>query len=236
VSGDLLGEAAESIGKSWSGSWIGYHATVHLERFRGPQPGEMFDPEWGFLEAMANRTIGPWNEYTRDSVEQAILTRAGNPSSEKLAEGAKALGCQFDSAKLEILSSIDAFLSTGNDSYLEEVREAVDKLDSHLAAADYLEAIRPKHMVSRDSAALMQGMQVPVHISYQCWLLEQSSYAVQAEKLADIARQCHRYLEKRAQVGGKTMNAKISRIFIGHGASTVWRELKDFLVGKLGLE
>jgi hypothetical protein len=44
---NALGEAADKTGRSFSGSWLGYHARVYYEDFQTPPPGARFDQEWG---------------------------------------------------------------------------------------------------------------------------------------------------------------------------------------------
>jgi hypothetical protein len=39
--------ACHQVRMSWCGSSIGYHGAIYLDGFRKPQPGEMFDLEWG---------------------------------------------------------------------------------------------------------------------------------------------------------------------------------------------
>ena len=40
-----LQNAAETVGESWSGSWIGYHANVYYDKLQPPLPGDHFSPE-----------------------------------------------------------------------------------------------------------------------------------------------------------------------------------------------
>ena len=44
---ESLKQAAEEIGRAWSGSWIGYHANVYYEDMKPPPPGDHFQPRVG---------------------------------------------------------------------------------------------------------------------------------------------------------------------------------------------
>jgi hypothetical protein len=60
-----LSSACDEVGISWSGSNLGYHASVYLAGFRRPWPGEVFDKEWGLMHAYSNRTAGDWYPFGR---------------------------------------------------------------------------------------------------------------------------------------------------------------------------
>lgn len=62
------------------------------------------------------------------------------------------------------------------------------------------------------------------------------SSSIQVGELAKIARHAQRYLEARYKVKGKSIAKKDGKIFIGHGHSSAWRDLKDFLHETLGLQ
>jgi hypothetical protein len=89
---ERLMDACVEIGMSWSGSCIGYHATVYLDAFRQPQGGEIFDREWGLGERYS-RSIGRWVPSEYDIVNNAIFRRSGVSDHMPLVEAAhKALG------------------------------------------------------------------------------------------------------------------------------------------------
>jgi hypothetical protein len=52
---DKLMDACNTVGSSWSGSWIGYQATVYTANFQPKRPGEFFDSEWGMQPARAGQ-------------------------------------------------------------------------------------------------------------------------------------------------------------------------------------
>ena len=58
-----LEEAANTVGKAWSGSWLGYHAQVYYEDLQPPPPGAHFSQEWGFKQLRTiPTTTGSWRE------------------------------------------------------------------------------------------------------------------------------------------------------------------------------
>ena len=45
-----LGDAAEQIKQSFSGSWLGYHSRVYYDGFKAPPAGAHFSQEWGLKD------------------------------------------------------------------------------------------------------------------------------------------------------------------------------------------
>ncbi len=89
----------------------------------------------------------------------------------------------------------------------------------------------------------MQGIKAPHHLAFDAWLTEQSSYGVHVRDLAGLADQLARYLRRLSELSGgaalrnvSTLSAGGGKIFIGHGRSPAWRDLKDFLVERLHLQ
>ncbi len=73
-------EIADKVGKSWSGSWLGYHSRVYYRNLEPPPPGARFSQEWGFMDlAFIRTTVGDWVEFDYGDVRRAIYKIAGNP-------------------------------------------------------------------------------------------------------------------------------------------------------------
>ena len=77
---EALENAADLIGKAWSGSFIGYHSRVYYHDLEAPPPGAQFSPEWGFQQLFGHDTRGQWEEYAFDSVQRAVHKAAGDPN------------------------------------------------------------------------------------------------------------------------------------------------------------
>ena len=79
-----LEDAAKTIGRSFSGSWQGYHSRVYYEGFSPPPPGAHFSQEWGLMDSYMSRlgSHGDWREYDSEEVSVRIHELAGMPSLE----------------------------------------------------------------------------------------------------------------------------------------------------------
>jgi hypothetical protein len=101
-----LEEAAELIGKAWSGSWFGYHSRVYYEGFASPPPGAHFSSEWGLIGTF-HGTTGNWQEFDFDVVKATIARRAGDPDLTKAREIAAQARAFFDESKDQLLSILE---------------------------------------------------------------------------------------------------------------------------------
>jgi hypothetical protein len=103
-----LRDAANQVGQSWSGSWLGYQSRVYYADLQPTPAGAHFSTEWGFQDLSlgidVGGTRGEWCEYTFDSVRQAIFSLAGVDSlgsAERLAVRSKEA---FDYCQEEFMS------------------------------------------------------------------------------------------------------------------------------------
>ena len=93
-----LQESAEEVGKSASGSWMGYHALVYYDGFNRPPPDAHFDHEWGLVGEINSRTRGNWTQYDYDTVVDAIQEAAGHPDVGRAKDRQLAGGFSSDMA------------------------------------------------------------------------------------------------------------------------------------------
>ncbi len=58
-----LEQAARNVGRSFSGSWQGYHSHVYYAGFATPPPGAHFSQEWGLMDTLGSLgSHGDWRE------------------------------------------------------------------------------------------------------------------------------------------------------------------------------
>ena len=228
----------ETVHEAWSGSWIGNHAHVYIQDLQPAMPGEVFDAEWGMQQAYPSRTHGRWSQYTYQGVREVILSRAGITEHDlkQFEELRQTSGSEFDECKGEMLAVLDAMLASASDATLKDLRDSTAKLESYVSAESFVDILRPQQVMTRDYVALQKGLHTPHHLRLQMSLMTNCSCAEQAKRLGGVARQTVRYLQKKYKTKGAPVAKREGPIFIGHGRSLVWRELKDFLVDTLSLD
>jgi predicted nucleotide-binding protein len=230
-----LSAAIDEVGEAWSGSWLGYHSSMYLDGFRIPMPGEMFDPQWGTTHGYpVGRTRGPWRQYGYDHVVDEILRRAGVEDTKEVNRGFSEGRKDFDQSKEEFLPILDALISEANDPVLIKIRDETEALQSFVLQKSFVEF--PQSFFTNDHQAVSQGIKAPPHISFQAWLMQQSSPCFQIAQLEKLVRRTERYLVAKYKMKGKTVAKTQGKVFIGHGRGSDWQELALWLTDRPKLQ
>jgi predicted nucleotide-binding protein len=229
-----LWQRAKDLGKSASGSWLGYQANVYYKNFEPPPAGDHFDIENGTAGTYFSGSNPNWIEHRAQDVMDLLLGSDGNAalsSAEQKAEQGIEL---LNSIRADVLSVITVYLADHDDSFVRRLADEVEKAKV-LDAADIANEMSPKRkMLTRDMRAVQQGTWAPPHIKIQARVTAAHQPAAHCRDLAGR-------LEKLAAHLSRVKNREVraarigTNIFIGHGRSAVWRDLKDFVKDRLNL-
>jgi hypothetical protein len=233
---DKLITVAEQVGKSWSGSALGYHSRVYYKNLAPVPPGARFSKEWGFKEAWPiEDTVGDWIEYDFDDVVNEIKDKADNPNIENYETLATEAKECFDESKSRLFSMLTIALEQHKaDKYLEDIAESVKK--EEIFTAYYLaRRLTPSgQQMSRDMNAIQAGVKTPPHISVIAEASSILSSFRACEKLSKSARRAASHIEN-LENKQKREERIGTNVFIGHGRSKIWKDLKDFVQDRLHL-
>lgn len=229
-----LADAANQVGRSFSGSWLGYHSRVYYIDLQPPPAGARFSQNDGLRDKYISETNGEWIEWDPLEVQNYIRQLAGNPNMAALHEQEKITSSFFRRAKSEINSILSSELTKDEDKFLQKLSADVESV-STLSPHEIVAIWRPKgQFISSDLEAIGGGMQAPPHVSILAEAASLKSTFSACRQLAEAARKGGSHLARKA-----SRNVAASRIgtnvFIGHGRSSAWRELKDFVRDRLGL-
>jgi predicted nucleotide-binding protein len=232
---DRLEEAATQIGKAWSGSCIGYHSRIYYKGLVPPPPGAHFSPEWGMMNSYPIRdTTGDWQEFDPARVETAIRRLAQNPELEPARQLAASAERAVENTKPDLLSVLTTTLAEQQDGFLTSLRDEVETT-TVLSQSQVTRRWLPSgQIMSRDSLAMTQGLQVPPHVSVLAEVVALRQEPDACGRLAQVARKAGSHLARRRRRSRRSQEVG-TNIFIGHGRSPIWRELKDFVEGRLRL-
>lgn len=233
---DALHSAAGRVGRASSGSWLGYHANVYYHDLMPPPPGAHFSQEWGLkdLSITSLGSRGDWEEFDPEEVKLCIRREARGPDLTSVTEASEEATASFKRASSAIKSIIltatrgkpDGFLSK-LDKELEEIRP--------LSPIEVAQIWQPSgQIMTRDMIAMSQGSRVPPHVSIQAEVTSIRQAFNICREAAEIARKAGSHLE-RSERREVTESRIGTNVFIGHGRSAAWRELKDFIEGRLSL-
>ena len=228
-------DAANEVGGAWSGGWLGYHSRVYYADLLAVPAGAHFSTEWGFdTRYVSHPTVGDWREYTFDEVTEHIFALA-KVSSLKEAEGkAKELATSFQEAREEFLSALSVALEQKEDVFLVRLKSQVEELNI-ISKFDFARVTYPRgQLMSRDMTAATKGIQTPPHLIVIAAVCAVQNVSECCDKLTKLSKRAASHLSNRQrQTGGKRTIG--TNVFIGHGRSVVWRDLKDFVQDRLGL-
>lgn len=256
---EALRLAATSVGRAWSGSSFGYYARVYYEEFREPPRGVFFTggpTRWhqesrklykinNFLEQIfrsfssGRGSLDPWVEFDDAAVRDEI-SKSIPPNGLTVALEAKETARQiFEESRAEVLSILSVVLLNGNlvDDFLSAIKVKIERmnLDTSKEEFSWRRSTEEKRDLPGDERARNEGRQIPPHIEVLAEIdaVEASFKACSdLEKLVRRAESHFARMEKKTTPNSK---GKDSRIFIGHGRSPAWLELKDFVKERLGL-
>lgn len=223
------------VGKAWSGSWLGYHSRVYYENLVEPPPGARFSQEWGLMDRMSNKTIGNWVECRFQDVVDTIYDTADNPDLRQYKKKAAETQEYFEEAKSTISSCFSSISeSKPNDKFIQDLREKAEK-KKIVNANDFIKYLKPSgSFMSRDTTAIEQGLQPPPHLSVLADVYALRQPFTACGELGKIATSVASHLSNQERRSVKGLRVG-TNVFIGHGSSSVWKDLKDFIQDRLHL-
>jgi predicted nucleotide-binding protein len=231
-----LEDAARTVGRSFSGSWQGYHSRVYYADLSPAPPGAHFSQEWGLMDNYGSSlgSRGDWREYDAEEVKAHIRTLAGEPDLDAAQTEAETASKTFESAQAEIVSILQNELEGQADEFLSNLKREAEELHP-MSAFDVAQHVSPKgQIMTRDTITLGQGTQVPPHISIIAEVKAiQHAFGI-CGAASDIAIKAASHLERKSR-REKRAERVGTNVFIGHGRSHAWRDVKDFVQDRLKL-
>jgi predicted nucleotide-binding protein len=227
--------AAVDVGQSSSGSWIGYQSLVYYRGFQKPPANAHFSKEWGFdnlADIVRIGSVGDWVIYSADDVFNAIRSRSGVDSIDDVITKCVEMNKQIDDC-IDSVFSISQNQHLPKDEYVEKTIKSIIE-DKSLSQSDFISYYRPNQLVSRDARAIDGGYQTPPHILIiaSCMYVQKS--VQRSQDILKLINKLITHIKNKAEIGGR-MDQVSKNIFIGHGRSQDWRELKDFISDRLRL-
>ena len=237
---DRLGKVANNIGKSWSGSWLGYHSKVYYANFQPPPPGAAFSQEWGLqsqgmpgVGSLGMDTHGDWIEYDFDEVVQFIREQAGLSTGWCVTDSKEAAEA-FEEAKQSTLSLVHAGFAPESNKFMADLADKIESLKI-FTEIDLIEHQRPSgQIMSRDVIAIEKGLVTPPHIAV---LSKIYAAKIPFQSCKDLKKQIVRLANHIQNLEKNTMqkDGVGNKVFIGHGHSLDWLKLKNFISDRLVL-
>lgn len=231
---DAIWKRARELGRSASGSWLGYQANVYYKNFEPPPAGAHFDVEHGIGGTYFAGPDPDWVEHTSQEVFDFLIgedRKASLASAETRAEEGLAL---VNSVKDDVSSLLTVYLESREDKFVGRLLEEIEATKV-LGAVDIANDMSPKRQViTSDMRAIQQGTWAPPHIKVQARVTAAHQPAAHCRSLAERLERLAAHLARVVKTDIRSARVG-TNIFIGHGRSFVWRDLKDFVQDRLRL-
>ncbi len=228
-------QVCEEIGRSWSGSCIGYHSRVYYKDLIPVPTDAHFNREWGFLNKAGNDTVGDWVEYDSGYIVSVIVERAGNIDLDAFEKTASVEKDCFEKYRNKLLTILSTVLERhGENKFIIDVMARIkkEKIYGAFEFAQQLTSI--DQQMSRDVYAVQAGVQIPPHILMMAKAKSFLSSSHSCEKLGEYAKRSASFIENLGKNQGREERIE-EKIVIGYGQSKTWKDLKDFLHNRLQL-
>ena len=224
--------AAQEVGRSWCGSCRGGHANTYYKDFQPPPTGVRFRGVW-----TSRPETRDWIEREPQSVYAAIDQLVGEVDSQPALEFQSRAKEVFRRHKSAALSILDVATSGSASPYLQQLKESINNLHAYSKdelKASWLADPRLSGLVFDPKDGVFAQMQTPPHHHD---LAEIQAIEVTIDVLSQLAELCRQAAEHIGRISAQrnAVGQVGTRVFIGHGRSSMWRELKDFLEDDLGL-
>ncbi|MDY0250865.1 MAG: nucleotide-binding protein [Pseudomonas sp.] len=228
----LLDEAGR-VAPSWSGSWLGYHSCVYYENLEAPPAGAHFSTEWGLYSDYGMGSTGNWVEYSFKDIVNYIQEQAGNPDLSKTAEKSIKAKETIDDVRHNTLALIHSRGLAENDNFLQKLIEEMEAVKIP-SKRDFLKNSLPRGQLSTRDNRVENKISNPPHKVVECTVYGITSAFSAAGSLYKIIQRVSKYLQNLESK--MAIEERIgTNIFIGHGRSHDWRDLKDFISERLNL-
>ncbi len=224
-------DAVSAVAASWSGSNVGYQAHCYFDSFAKPPAGRQFNTEWG-LSGLGFTSSDGWKERSEDEVLEQLV-RAG-ADLEFVRSRVAATNCleAFREGKSTFLSVAALFEPDG---FLSAIRSRVEEL-SPPTEADLLRVAMPTGPVMTRDPKVNARLEPAPHqrVAAELGSMEAALWA--CKELRTEIKSATRHLRLLDQRQARADRSAGSTVFIGHGGSPAWRELKDFIQDRLRLQ
>lgn len=239
---ERLIQAAEGMRDVWSGSWLQSHSGMYQKTIQRRQDGVIFNDEWSVLDLIFSEDVKTgWKPYSHEEIRKEIMRRANHPDMAQLHIVEQEAQSTFESCAEEVKAILAAVCAGSQSNYLLELEDKFSKTHPYVTVDALEREARPKGVViiREMRSATEKEIKTPAHIQFKLDILSIKSRHDSLGGLSKVARAARLFLEKTMNTKRNGSNKKprsSGAIFIGHGRSPVWRDLKDLIQERFNLK
>ena len=179
-------------------------------------------------------TRGDWIEFPDGAIETEIKRRAGDPDIAVAQESSKRGRVFFEQKRDDVISILRTAKDLRADPFFDKLLEEAEQTKV-LTGPEIISGAQPSgQIIYRDMIALSQGFWTPPHISVLAGVLSMKAPKLACESLATIVRRAFSHLARTEKRLARSERIG-TNVFIGHGRSKEWKDLKDFIHERMRL-
>lgn len=225
------------IEESWSGSWIGYHASLYYKGYEEPSRDEIFDSEWGSVHGISEA----WEERSFDDISTFIHA---NPEGKNIFKMKDFISQHVKNARnlqLDLCIELSPIRSFQNFEQETEILDRIENIRWGISSTKFVQYWMPKQYGTRDKLAISQGIRIPPHIRYKAEILHLSSIISDLRDFINLSKRLIRQIGFRMSISQQMVKRKEGDIsfeydvFICHASEdkeSFVRKLAERLVDK----
>lgn len=229
---DELKSIIFDISKSWSQSNAGYHARVYYNELETPPPNALFNSMCGLTDIGFYVSVGDWRLYDYDGILDLIFEESGI-NKDCIIEIGKEFSENFENLKENSLTQIEILkLVIGDCDIIKKIRNQISKLQC-LSLVEIRKLFIPSGQFITRDPNFDGKFYIAPHQEADAIRLYATNPIQNAKELANIIERLIDFVESTLnELPAVSLGSKI---FIGHGHSLLWREIKDFIQDRLKL-
>lgn len=232
---DSIKQAADEVHKSFSGSWAGYHSCVYYEDFEATPPYAHFSQEWGLKAPFGSGgSKGDWREFSKQEVEAKVEQLAGSIDIDEATAAADVVADQLIEMKNTVVALLESEAERDPNQLIQKSLDTLEEFQLP-SRTDFLNKWHGGgQFMTRDTIVLGQGTRTPPHLELKAEVVRIESVFNGAKFIGSDLLKAETFLRRREE-RTSTQTRVGTNVFLGHGRSLVWRDLKDFLQDRLNV-
>jgi hypothetical protein len=200
---ESLRRSSKDAARAWSGSNLGYHATVYCEDLQPKPPEAQFSAEWGLEERWPVHSPHPcWRIMDHQAVIDEIVSRAGGYDPKVIDAQLAPIRVTFGDLKENAISILSAVRSVTTDDFLQTKLQEIKKLNASDPSTVAYSFLPKGQIFTRDTLALTQGLHVAPHQSVLALSVCATATETAIDDLHRAARLSASHLERVAHQRG----------------------------------
>ena len=201
---------------------------VYYRDFKPPPAGDHFDVDNGTSGTYFAGPNPNWIERTDQEIFELLIDEAGKAALEATQQPSEKGLALLNDLRADALSVLTVFLNGHDDPYVHRISDEIEKAKV-LNVTEIANAMSPKgQVITRDMRAIQQGNWAPPHAKVQARVTAALQPAAHCRDIAGKLQKLSAHI-LRIEKRDTRANRLGTNIFIGHGRSPVWRDLKDFV-------